>query len=325
MIGRITIFRSTISLFIAGVALSGCDHAPSPWLQGYVEAEFVYVSAGVPGRLETLSVSRGDTVSKDDKLFQLEARLQTAARQEANRRVAQARANLEDLTKGRRPTEVAAIEAQLDQAQTALELAEKESKRQEDLASTGATAVENLDRARSSAEQGRARVEELSAQLATARMGAREDQIAAAKEAAAAAEAAEAQAIWNLDQTTQAAPASGQVFDTLFRQGEWVAAGKPVVVLLPPENVKVRFFVPEPQLSGVALNQKVEVRVDGAADSISGTINFISPKAEYTPPVIYSADNRAKLVFMVEAAFVPDLAARLHPGQPVDVLLSQRP
>jgi HlyD family secretion protein len=114
---------------------------------------------------------------------------------------------------------------------------------------------------------------------------------------------------------------AGVVTDTLFVKGEWVPAGSPVVAILPPANVKVRFFVPEPKLGAVKVGQKVSVACDACGNPLEATVSFVAPQAEFTPPVIYSKDSRAKLVFLVEARPDPADAARLHPGQPVDVTL----
>src|SRR5262249_26600936 len=134
-----------------------------------------------------------------------------------------------------------------------------------------------------------------------------------------ALEAALDRAEWDLAQQHRTAPQTGLVFDTLYRPGEWVAAGRPVVVLLPPENIKVRAFVPQTQVGAVKVGQGVRVFVDGVPDPFTGKVSYISPRAEYTPPVIYSRESRAKLVFMIEAVFDPQVAVNMHPGQPVDV------
>ncbi len=110
--------------------------------------------------------------------------------------------------------------------------------------------------------------------------------------------------------------------DTLYRQGEWVAAGNPVVVLLPPANLKVRFFVPQEMLPRIKTGENVNVTFDGAAKNYSATVNYISTQAEFTPPVLYNRENRAKLIFMIEAKFSPADAAEFRPGQPVDVKFS---
>jgi HlyD family secretion protein len=139
---------------------------------------------------------------------------------------------------------------------------------------------------------------------------------------AAAQQAARDKAKWSFDQKEQFAPADAVVHDTLYRPGEWVAAGNPVVVLLPPANLKVRFFVPQNNLPQIKLGQPVLVRCDGVAQPFTATVNYLSTQAEYTPPVIYSRETRADLVFMIEAKFSPADAAHLRPGQPVDVRLN---
>jgi HlyD family secretion protein len=164
-------------------------------------------------------------------------------------------------------------------------------------------------------------VSELKAQLAAAKLAARPDEIRAAQAASAAAREALAQAEWRLDQKSSRAPRDAQVTDTLYVQGEWVAAGSPVVTLLPPTHTKVRFFIPETILGSIRVGQSVSVRCDGCGEPIAAQVSYISSQAEYTPPVIYSRENRAKLVFLVEARPAPAEAARLHPGQPVEVRL----
>src|SRR5690606_6144318 len=151
----------------------------------------------------------------------------------------------------------------------------------------------------------------------TAQLGAREDQIRAAEADVAARRAALQQANWNLEQKRRVAPQDALVFDTLFRAGEQVPASQPVVTLLPPANIKVRAFVPQAQIRRIKVGDPAAVRVDGLSSTIRGTVSFISPRVEYTPPVIYSRESRDKLVFMVEITFPPDIARQLHPGQPV--------
>jgi HlyD family secretion protein len=129
------------------------------------------------------------------------------------------------------------------------------------------------------------------------------------------------QANWRLDQLRRAAPAAGVIVDTLYREGEWVAAGSPVVRMLPPANIKVRFFVPQAELSRLPVGQEVTIRCDGCASTVAARVSYVATEPEYTPPIIYSNENRSKLVFMIEAR--PDEAERaaLRPGQPVEVSL----
>ncbi len=303
-----------------GGVLTGCNQTTSDLVQGYVEGEYVYVASPYGGALTTLSVRRGIQVGAGEPLFALEQASEKAARDEAERKLSQARANLEDRRKGKRPSEIASLQAQLQQAQAALQLSLREVSRQEGLTAVPGAAVEfEVDRARSSRDQNQQRVSQLEADLSTALLGSRTDQVVAAEAEVRAKEAALAKAEWDLAQKRQVAPKAGLVFDTLYREGEWVPAGRPVVVLLPPDHIKVRAFVSQARLGTIKLGDPVQVVVDGVQGSIQGSVSYISPRAEYTPPVIYSQGSREKLVFMVETLFDQAVAVNLHPGQPVDV------
>jgi len=177
------------------------------------------------------------------------------------------------------------------------------------------------DSAKAARDRDHDKVVELGNALATLESGSRPDEIRAAEAQAAAAKQSLAQADWRLRQKSVASNVAGVVVDTLFVRGEWVPAGAPVVSLLPPANVKARFFVPESKLGAMKVGQGVKLACDACGAPIDAKVTFIAPQAEFTPPVIYSKDNRAKLVFLVEARPAEGDAARLHPGQPVDVSL----
>ena len=313
--------KSRLCLFACALVLSACGPREPPSLQGYVEGEYVRVAAPFAGTLVKLDVKRGDTVAEGAPLFALEAESEDAARREAEAQVSRARAQLEDLRKGRRPTEIASVQAQLAQAQAAAVLSEKEYARQMDLVQKGFVSAQSADQARANRDRDRDKVAEMRNTLATAQAGARPDEIRAAEAQLKAAGESLAQADWRSRQKRVAATAAGMVTDTMYVQGDWVNAGSPVVTVLPPANVKVRFFLPEPRLGSVKVGQRVDIACDGCGAPIAAQVGFVAPQAEYTPPVIYSRESRAKLVFMVEArASVAD-SARLHPGQPVDVRL----
>ncbi len=123
---------------------------------------------------------------------------------------------------------------------------------------------------------------------------------------------------WREGEKRREAPVDALVFAVMHRPGDWVNAGAPVVALLPPDALKLRFFVPEPALARAAVGSEVALSCDGCAPNLRARIRWVSPQAEYTPPVIYSNASRSKLVFAVEATPL-DGAAALKPGQPVDV------
>jgi HlyD family secretion protein len=300
-------------------AITGCENQSNGVLQGYAEGEYLRVASPIAGQLARLHVARGAAVKTGEPLFALEQENEAAARRQAEEQLRQAEAQYHNLLTGKRPEEVDAIRAQLEQAEASLSLSESNLARQEELVRAKFVSKEAADTARSARDRDRARVSELKAQLAAAKLAARPDEIRAAQAATAAAREALAQADWRLEQKSLRAPRDGQVTDTLYVQGEWVPAGSPVVTLLPPTNIKVRFFVSEKILGSVKTGQTVSVRCDGCEKPISAQISYISPRAEYTPPVIYSRENRAKLVFLVEARPAPADAVSLHPGQPVEV------
>lgn len=310
------------NLALAALALfSGCQRRATAGWQGYLEGEFLYVGAPLSGRLDHLAVRRGTRVQAGAPLFTLEQASELAAQREAGDRLRSAQARFEDLKKGSRPSELATLEARLEQARSAAELSRRELERASDLFKTGATAANDFDRARLTHERNARAVEELTAQLTTAKLGARSDAIAAAEAEVAAAAAAKERSDWAVSQKTQASPRDALVYDTLFQEGEFVGAGTAVVSLLPPEFLKVRFFVPEAEFAGLKPGDRVRVTLTGRAEPLQAEVNYLAPRPEYTPPVLYNRDNRAKLVFMVEAAVDPAAARDLHPGQPVDVVL----
>ncbi len=305
---------------LCAVALAGCHSASDSGFAGYAEGEYVRIASPYAGSLTSLNVKRGDKVEASAPLFALEQENERAAREEAAARVKQAESQVENLRKGKRPEEVAAARAQLAQAEASLKLSAAELKRTEDLVASKFLSPAKLDEARSAQDRDRSRVAELNAQLKVTQLAGRSDEISAALSEVKAAREQLAQAEWKLAQKTQRAPRAALVADTMYTAGEWVQAGMPVVSLLPAENIKLKFFVPEKQLGTLNIGQDVNVTCDGCAP-LTAKITFVAPQAEYTSPLIYSKENRATLVFMIEARTKPEDAMKLHPGQPVEVKL----
>jgi HlyD family secretion protein len=307
-------------------ALAACSEKSSSGFQGYAEGEFVLVAAPAAGKLEKRWVNRGEEVAAGAPLFALEQENEKAARGEAEERVRNAEAKLANIAAGKRKPEIDAIQAQEAQAAAARELSKRQLKQQEDLFAKNYISASSMDAARANYERDIARVAETEAQIRLARMAiGREKEIAAAQADVAAARAVLAQSDWRLAQRAvgvpAGAPAKVLVYDTYYSEGEWVAAGNPVVSLLPPGNLKLRFFVPETAIGGLKIGRTVRAVCDGCDAPVSAKISYISRQAEYTPPVIYSREQRSKLVFLIEAKPEPADAVRLKPGQPLDVTL----
>lgn len=247
------------------------------WL-GYAEGDEALISAPQPGWIETLKVERGQAVHRGDLLFVLDDTREAAGRSQAVAALTQARASL-------------------SQEQANLGYTRTELERQDRLAQLGVGTPTQRDLARNSFQQSQARIGQLKAQIAEM-------------------EASLGSANYALSQREIVARTEGAVQDVYFREGEYVPAATPVVSVLPPGNIFVRFFVPESQLSRVRLGQRVRITCDGC-QPLEADVTFIASQQEFTPPVIFSTESREKLVFKLEARARGGL--KLHPGQPVQV------
>ena len=312
--------RALLPVIVTAIIVTGCSEKAAPGFQGYAEGESLHIAAPFAGTLEQLQVERGQQVAAGTPMFVLEQTNEAAQRREAEARVAAAAARLANLQTGRRSSEIDTVRAQVQQAKAIRELSASQLSQQEKLFKQGFISQARLDEARSMYQRDLARVAELDAQTRTATVSVgREAEIDAAKRDVDVAKAVLAQNDWRVAQKSVAAPVAALVENTFFSRGEWVPAGQSVLSLLAPDKIKVRFFVPEEVLGGIKIGQSVSLNCAGCGAPIKANINFIATQPEFTPPVIYSKESHAKLVFYVEAKPLIDQAARLHPGQPVNV------
>jgi HlyD family secretion protein len=240
-------------MVLAGLVLAGCDKTNDHQLQGWVEAELIFVSPDEQGRVETLKVREGDRVKKGDLLFTVDDDLQKADLVVRNAAVVNAQQNF-------------------DRAKVLLK--------------TAAGTQKTFDDAEAALRQAQANLAWSQTRLA---------------------------------RRNAYSPAEGTVQQVYYRPGETVPAGRPVVALLPPQNLKLRFFAPEGLLPEIKYGETVAVSCDGCEKGLSAKVSFIARSAEYTPPVIYSLDERAKLVYLIEAR--PLEPEKFRIGQPVSVTL----
>lgn len=278
---------------VLGVAACGQGSSP-PTLTGYGEAVYVYASSRDGGRMAELLVREGDAVVADQPLFALDpAREITAA-------------------------EAARWSAQAANARAEEALADAVRRAQADLA----LARQNLDRTQALFERGLIARARLDADQATLRRAeaalaqARAEQAAARQEAQAASAQARL-AAQRQEDIAVASPVTGRVERIYRRPGEVVAPGEPVLALLAPENMRVRFYAPQDQLTRFAPGAQVSIACDGCPDGLTGRVTYTASEPQFTPPIIYDADNRGRLVYLIEAEPSDPLAIR--PGQPVDV------
>ena len=286
---------------------------------GYVEGDILYIGPYETEKVASVSVAAGSVVKKGDPLFTMSTTLLDRARDEASARIAQLEAQAENLQAAmNRPEQIAVLQAALERADAALQLSRADYERQRKLYAEGHVAKAALDRAEMARARDEASVKEARRQVEASRMASRSQEIEAAEASLKQARAQLDALNIRIKRQSVASPADGVVQDLFFRPGEIVNAGQPVVALLPPENRKVRFYVSEAELPKISLGERVRIACDGCAGDLYGTITYIAGRQEYTPPVIFSDKERAKLVFKAEAHL--EGAARAVPlGMPVSV------
>jgi HlyD family secretion protein len=284
-------------------------------LSGYVEGEPLYLAAPVAGTVTAMNVERGAEVMAGQPLFVVDPAQSRSELGQAQAEVAAARAQAADARKGQRPVELAFYDANVAQAEARARDAAATLRRVRTLAAKGFDSQAQLDDARADAQAAAAQVAAARRQRQAAALGQREDQIRAADARVAEAQAAAAGASARLGDVAPRAPANARVEDVFFHAGEWAPANQPILSLLPDARIKLRFFVPEKALSAYRVGRVVRFACDGCPTGLTARIDFVSPRPEFTPPVIYSREARDRLVYLVEAR----PSRRLNPGQPVDV------
>ncbi len=276
------------------------------------------IGAPQAGRITAVKAIKGHAVNTGEVLFALDPAQAQAEVARAEAALATASATHQNLLTGKREEEIAVIRAQIGQARASLALARKERQRASTLASSGTAAQSRLDQAQEQVNHYESRLAELSASEKVAALPARSPEFGAAAARAAEADAQLVAARDKLKNLSPVAPATADVDDVFFKAGEWVAAGQPVVSLLAPGDVNLRFFVPEAALAKAQPGTLITYRCDGCGAPGRATISRVASQPEYTPPVIYSEGARAKLVYLVEARpEAPD--TQLRPGLPIEV------
>src|SRR3990167_1157669 len=241
-------------------------------LPGYIEGEYTYIASSESGTLFELYVRRGQSVTKNQLLYELDPEPETSTVK---------------ITKAK----IAELEAQVDFAKIQLS-------RHKTLHLKNVASKEDLDKALTKYQS---KLQQLAANQAEL-----------------------IKSEWSLKQKVRHAPIDGRIFDIFYRIGEKVPSHRPVMAILAPENIKVLFYLPEKLLHAVKPKQQVTFTCDHCDKKTDATISYISPEAEFTPPVIYSKDTRHKLVYLIRADMPKEVAQQFHPGQPIEVFLNEK-
>jgi HlyD family secretion protein len=306
---------------LAASLFSACA-GPPPLAVGYVEGDYVLLAPIEVAQVQSIAVKRGDRVEAGEAIAEMETDDAKIAVAQSEAALAQAQAQLANLLIGKRPEEIAVLDAMVRSARAEAEDRRRTLARVSDLLRRGTAAQATFDQAQTAVEVAEAEINQAEANLAVAKLPARSEEIKAAENQVKQAGTALEQAKWRLTKRSLAAPSAGRVDDVIRNPGDVAGPSAPVISMLPDGAMKLSLFVPEPSFSKVEVGKLLKVRCDGCPDGIEARISYVSPDPEFTPPVIYSLETRQKLVYLVEARPV-DAGSPLQPGQIVDVVLSE--
>jgi HlyD family secretion protein len=285
-------------------------------LHGYAEGKFVMLAPESEGRLSAMKVSEGVHVDAGAFIFQLNDETERAAFDAARASAEAAAARFDDAAAGGRKQEIAAAYEGLKQARASQTLARRDEARMQDLFRTGDVPRSRLDEAVSTLGTATGRVAELRQRLTLVELPAREHQLRALTADAKQAEAQAQVAAENLRRRTVAAPAAGRVERVIRHGGDLAGPSAPAVRFLPDGSVVAVLFVPAPRVAEVPVGAPLAVACDGCPADVKAVITSVASEAEFTPPIIYSDEERARLVFRAEARFTGFVP---QPGTPLRV------
>lgn len=308
------------SLPLAAQLFGACAPA-APLAVGYVEGDYVLLAPIEVAQVETVRVKRGDRVVADTPVVTLESADAKIAVAQAEAALAQAQAQLADLQVGKRPEEIAVLKAEVDMARAQATDAKRRYDRAADLFKRGTGTQADYDTASATLETATAQVGQAEANLAVGGLPARPETIKAADNQVKQAQSALEQAEWRLSKRVLAAPSPGRVNDVIRNPGDTAGPTAPVISILPDGAVKLSVYIPESAFSSIKVGTLLAVHCDGCGEGVKARVSYVSPDPEFTPPVIYSLENRQKLVYLVEARPEGN-AGPLQPGQIVDVELA---
>ena len=285
------------------VLLAACGEAPNDHYLGYVEGDYRLIAPETAGRIASVRVAEGEAVEAGTLLFELDSTQETDQLAAAQSRVEAASARFDDAAAGGREPEIAAARDQLAAARASQREASDNLERQRELFAQGIVPRARLDEAESAASSANARVAELRQRLTLTALPARENQLRALTAEAAAAEAERDRLREMIDRRSVAAPSAGRIDRQIRYEGELAGPSQPVLRLLPDDALHAVVFIPEPEIGDWQTGDRLAVSCASCADGLHVTLRSIDPEPSFTPPVIYSEDQRERLVFRAEAVF----------------------
>jgi HlyD family secretion protein len=294
---------AALALAALALLLTACSGSEEAGLHGYAEGDFIAIAPDTPGPIVETLAREGERVEAGAPLFRLDAAQETAALAAAGARIEAARARFDDAAAGARTPEIEAVRDQLDQARAAEREARDARARARELFDNGHVSRARLDQAEAAAETASARLAEMRQRLSAIQLPGRENRLRALEAEIAAAMAERDRAADALARRGVSAPTAGRIHRQIRFEGEQAGPAQPVYELLPQGAVYALLFIPEPRLAAHPVGTRLDVACDSCPAGLTARIVTIAEDAEFTPPVIYSDNERARLVYRAEARF----------------------
>ena len=317
--------RAVVPLFL-GLAC-GCSKATAPvptGFQGVVEFEERVFGFELPGRVMRLGVVEGDRVAPDTLIAELDSSIERSSRSAHELDVAAAKSNVAVARAGARGEEIRSMEARVRAAKAHEDLITRNLARDRVLAQTGVIAQSVVDNQEGELARAIAERQSLEQSVALLKRGGRREDIQAAESRAEAAASALAIDDLRIARHELKAVGSGTVLDVHVEPGEVVAAGSPVVTVADTLHPYVDVFVPQAKAAGVKLKMPAKIKVDALSTALTGHVEFVSPRTEFTPRFLFSEQDRPNLVVRVRVR-VDDPKEQLLSGLPAFVTFAAKP
>jgi len=307
-----------LPILISVCLLTSCKEEKNLY-NGYIEADYVYISPYNNGKIESIFVSKGESIKKGAELFKIDGNKEKANLNIYDQAAQGVNFYIEDMKKGARPEKLKFWSNVAEAIKFISEGTGIGDRMYTTLEKDKAVSYKDQQKITHIHKAALKMSQALTAWVEYQKLSERPDKIAAAESLKKALDTQAAYSKWDMEQVIQGAPKDAYVFDVFYREGEFVQAGKPVVSLLPPENIKAVFFVDGKIVNNLKLGDKISVKLSNVTKPTAAVVSYISSKSEYTDPFIYSLKNNEKYMYLVEAKFNPSDSAKLHPGQPIEV------
>lgn len=306
-------------IWIFTLLILGCKDKSDLKIQGYLEADYIYLSSETGGKIRSIMKSRGDQVSKEERLISLDNDMIVKDREVIVNKIIQENISLRNIEEGIRESELKILNIQLAKLQAEYSYNQSKLRKLSSLKEKGYISIEEANDAQNRVELISYEISRLRAEIEHKKLPARLEEINLQKEKIESLKISLNKADIEIEKKNIFSSESGVVQDIFYKEGENVISGEPIIMLLPENSVKAKFYISNKNLHKVDYGKEVYLIIPGEEKKIRAKISYVSRKPEYTPPIIYH-NEQDNLLFLVEA--IPQQSSKhIVAGLPVEVEL----